>query len=194
MNNYFAIKGNNAAPTSGSILVSEPLLQDSYFGRSVVLLIEHSQNEGSVGVILNKPLDLSFNQVVKSSPTLNAGMFLGGPVEVGNIYFLHTLGHEIENSIEVIKGLYWGGNISQVNELISLQVIQPNNIRFFVGYSGWNPLQLEEELNKNNWAIVQASSDEIWKQPTSHLWNTMVAKLGNSFKFWDKLPLNPQDN
>lgn len=194
MEKKFEIRANAVKPASGRLLVSEPLLQDVYFRRAVVLLIEHSKDEGTVGVILNKPLDVTFNQVVKNSPALNAGMFLGGPVATGNVYFLHTLGYDIENAIEIGKGLFWGGNIEQVNELIALQVLNPSNIRFYVGYSGWEPMQLETELSLNSWAIVKAQTHEIWKLPASAMWETMVEKLGTGYDFWKKMPEDPGMN
>ncbi len=194
MTHKFEIKSNSQKPATGKILISEPLLQDAYFRRSVVLLIEHSEQEGTVGVILNKPLDVTFNKVVKNSPVLEAGMYLGGPVETGNVYFLHTLGDRIENSIEINKGLFWGGNIEQVNELIRLNIILPESIRFFIGYSGWEPKQLDNELKLNSWAIVKATSKEIWKQTPSGLWLAMVNKLGNNYDFWKKMPEDPLMN
>jgi len=194
MDHKFKIKTNSIRPVSGRILVSEPLLQDAYFSRSVVLLIEHSEKEGTVGVMLNKPLEVTFNQVIKNSPILNAGMYLGGPVETGNIYFLHTLGEVIEDSIEINPGLFWGGDIEQVNELIKLNVINSSNIRFFVGYSGWEPNQLDKELKKNSWAVVNAQANEIWKLRPNELWSAMVGKLGHSFDFWQKMPEDPSMN
>jgi putative transcriptional regulator len=194
MEHRYKIKGNSVKPGSGKLLISEPLLQDAYFRRSVVLLIEHSDNEGTIGVMLNKPLEVTFNQVIKHSPVLETGMYLGGPVATGNVYFLHTLGERIHGSIEISPGLFWGGDIEQVNELIRLNVLNSSNIRFFVGYSGWEPNQLEKELKLNSWAIVKAQAQEIWNSPPGELWNAMVTKLGVSFDFWKKMPEDPGMN
>jgi putative transcriptional regulator len=194
MENKFEIKSNSLEPGSGKILVSEPLLQDNYFSRSVILLIEHNEDEGSVGVILNKPMQLKFNEIITDAPILNSEMYLGGPVSTGNVYFLHTLGNQIENTIEVLPGLFWGGDIEQVNELIKLGVLQSSNIRFYIGYSGWEPLQLQEELKKNSWAITNAGMKEIWQMKPIHLWQSMVSKLGKNYNFWKTLPENPELN
>ncbi len=194
MEHQYKIKSNSVKPGSGKLLISEPLLQDAYFRRSVVLLIEHSEKEGSVGIMLNKPMDVSFNQIIKNSPVLNAGIYLGGPVDMRNIYFLHTLGQVIEDSIEISPGLYWGGNIDQVNELISLKVVDNSNIRFYVGYSGWEPKQLEKELKLNSWAVLSASALDIWNLHPNEIWNAMVTKLGMKFKFWTKMPEDPGMN
>jgi len=194
MENKFEIKSNSLPPESGKILVSEPLLQDNYFSRSVILLIEHNEKEGSVGVILNKPMQLKFNEVITNAPILNSEMYLGGPVSTGNVYFLHTLGKQIENTIEVLPGLFWGGDIEQVNEFIQLGVLQPSNIRFFIGYSGWEPMQLQEELKKNSWAVTKAAMNEIWQMKPLTLWHSMVSKLGKNYDFWKTLPENPELN
>jgi putative transcriptional regulator len=194
MENQYKIKSNSLKPGSGRLLISEPLLQDAYFRRSVVLLIEHSEKEGTIGIMLNKPMDVRFNQIIKSSPTLNAGMYLGGPVETGNVYFLHTLGDKIDDSIEISPGLFWGGNIEQVNELISLNIVNNKNIRFFVGYSGWEPSQLEKELKLNSWAVLKIRANDIWNLQPGELWDAMVTKLGMSFNFWKKMPEDPSMN
>lgn len=194
MEHQYKIKSNSVKPGSGKLLISEPLLQDAYFRRSVVLLIEHSDKEGSVGIMLNKPMEVSFNQIIKNSPVLNAGIYLGGPVEMGNIYFLHTLGQTIEDSIEISPGLYWGGNIDQVNELIQLNIVNESNIRFYVGYSGWEPKQLEKELKLNSWAVLKTKTIDIWNLPTEQLWDAMVGKLGMKFNFWTKMPEDPGMN
>lgn len=194
MSHSFEIKGNSVIPSAGKILISEPLLQDPYFKRSVVLMIDHNTEEGSVGVILNKPLDIPFNKIVKNTPKLNTELYLGGPVEMGNVYFLHTLGTEITNSVKIAKGLYWGGNIEQVNDLIKMKVLNETNIRFFIGYSGWEPMQLDKELDNNNWAIVPAEAGDIWEKPHTNMWNRMVQKLGKKYVFWQTLPEDPSLN
>jgi putative transcriptional regulator len=194
MNLKYHIQRNNVNPQAGCLLISEPLLQDSFFKRSVVLLIEHSQSEGTVGVMLNKPLEVNFNQIVQDSPELQSQMFLGGPVQMDNVYFLHTLGNEIEQAIRITDGLYWGGNIETVNKLINLKVLNTTNIRFFIGYSGWQPGQLDDELQRNNWAVLMPHNVEFWNIQPFELWKYTVRKLGTEYKFWANLPHDPQLN
>ncbi|MCD4737049.1 MAG: YqgE/AlgH family protein, partial [Bacteroidales bacterium] len=85
------IKTNDTEPTKGKILISEPFLTDYYFKRSVVLLAEHNE-DGSFGLILNKPVNLEFNDILKNFPTFHGQMFLGGPVKTDSLFFIHTLG------------------------------------------------------------------------------------------------------
>ena len=80
---------------------------DYYFGRSVILLAEHN-DEGSFGVIMNKPVIASFNEVLKDFPEFNAPMYLGGPVETDSLFYIHTIGEQLEGASEILDGLYWG--------------------------------------------------------------------------------------
>ncbi len=194
MLNKFEIRYNLLKPKPGSLLISEPLLPDLYFNRSVVLIIDHTEKEGTVGVILNKSLDATFNQIINMPPVFNTDIFFGGPVATKNIYFLHTLGQKINNSLEIKHGLFWGGDSEQVTELIKLNIVNKENIRFFVGYAGWQPKQLNKEFMLNNWAVVDAETSELWETPSQKLWETMVDKLGNNYNFWKKMPLNPNFN
>lgn len=194
MNENITIKSNTLKPKSGQILISEPLLTDPYFSRSVILLIEHNETDGSVGIILNKKLDLNFNKLVKDAPKFDSPIFFGGPVETSNIYFLHTLGKKIPNSIKVTETLYWGGDIETVNTLIESKVIKKENIRFFLGYSGWSPNQLEEELKTNSWAVVTNFNKNILNTSPIMMWKIMVEYLGEDYKIWNKMPTDPQQN
>ena len=141
-------------PKKGCLLIEEQtILNDMSFNRSVILLTEHSE-DGSVGFILNKPLAYSINDLI---PEIDANFVIynGGPVEQDNLYFLHNVPELIPDSIEISYGLYWGGNFETTKELINAGKLSKQNIRFFLGYSGWETNQLEEELNDNSWIILE---------------------------------------
>ena len=84
--NIFKIDPGNIKPMQGRVLISEPFLNDYYFKRSVVLLVEHD-DEGSFGLIINKPLKLKLSDVSKEFSNFEADVYLGGPVKTENIYF-----------------------------------------------------------------------------------------------------------
>ena len=107
----FIIRSNSLEPKQGNVLISEPLMSDFHFGRSVILLIDHVESEGSFGVIINKRLNARVNQIVDEFPDFDAAAYLGGPVADNQLFFIHTLGDLIPESIPIIKGLYWGQNI-----------------------------------------------------------------------------------
>ncbi len=187
------IKPNNLKPAKGRLLLSEPFMGDYYFGRSVVLLAEHNA-EGSFGLVLNKPVHKKISEVTKEFPELDAPLFVGGPVETNHLFFIHTLGDEISDSVEVINGLFWGGNMEDVMELFRLQKLSPQNSRFFLGYAGWGAHQVDDELKRNSWAITTATSDLIFKTDPKILWKKLTRKLGSDYRLWAKFPVNPNMN
>ena len=146
---FFSIENNKVA-RQGRVLISEPFLNDTYFRRSVVLLTEHSE-EGSVGFVLNKPVDLSVNDVLNDFPNVDAEISIGGPVNTNTIHYIHTLGESIPGSVKVLENLYWGGEFDALKELIRQDAQLSSRIRFFLGYAGWSPKQLDNELSENAW-------------------------------------------
>jgi putative transcriptional regulator len=187
------IKTNNVKPGPGKILISEPFLFDYYFKRSVVLLAEHN-TEGSFGVIINKPMALNFNEVVKDFPLFEAPVFLGGPVKTDSLFYLHTLGETIDESIPVLEGLYWGGDLERVKEMILLGQLNESNFRFFIGYSGWMPKQLENELKRDSWLVSELTTDQVMNTKTESLWQDALMELGEKYKHWKNFPSEPTLN
>ena len=159
-------------PKKGKLLIAEPTLTgDVSFNRSVVLLVEHNE-EGSVGFILNKPLEYDISDLV-TEIKIPFPVYNGGPVEQDNLYFIHKVPHLISKSIEISDGIYWGGDFDKTIDLINKEVISEEDIRFFLGYSGWSSLQLDQELSSKSWivvkndyesAIIHKSSDAFWKE------------------------------
>ncbi|MBS3806785.1 MAG: YqgE/AlgH family protein [Bacteroidales bacterium] len=189
---FFKVENENMAPRQGRVLISEPLLNDSYFKRSVVLLTEHSEN-GSVGFVLNKPIDLTIQDVIKDFPEFDTKLYVGGPVGKDTVHYIHTLGELIPNSVHVKDNIYWGGDFDRVRELISEGLIQPSQIRFFLGYSGWSPKQLEGEIENNAWLISEVEGSWIMS-PDQNMWKEVLNSLGNRYKIWTNCPENPALN
>lgn len=193
LGDILSIKTNNIEPTKGKILISEPFLGDYYFKRAVVLLADHNE-EGSFGLILNKPLDIKLSDVVSDFPDFKAQIYLGGPVESDNLFFIHTLGDQIEGSLEILDGIYWGGKLEVVKELMLLKKIKPSEIRFYIGYSGWSPDQLSEELERNAWVVSRTNSKEVLKTKPKYFWEKSLEKLGGDYLHWPKFPVDPMQN
>ena len=191
--NLIKIKTNNIKPGKGKLLISEPFLLDYYFKRSVVLLAEHNE-EGSFGIIMNKPVSAKFNEIVKNFPEFNAQLYLGGPVKSDSLFFIHTLGDRIEGSLEIIDGLYWGGNIEAIKEMITLNILNPADIRFYIGYSGWNANQLDAELKRNSWVVSRAKVDQLLNTQPNKLWSLSLQNLGKEYALWTNFPSDPSMN
>lgn len=109
--NIFKIRHNNVLPSQGSILISEPFLQDAYFQRSVVLLIDHSAH-GSTGFVINKKTDIILNSFFPELEELpEIPIYLGGPVSPNRLFFLHSLGDLIiPDTVNVNEHLYFDGD------------------------------------------------------------------------------------
>jgi putative transcriptional regulator len=191
--NIIKIKSNTLQPSKGKILLSEPLMGDFYFGRSVVLLAEHNE-EGSFGIILNKPVSAKFNDVIQDFPPFDVNVYMGGPVDHNHIFYIHTLGDEIEDAVEITDGLYWGGSLESIKELVLLKKLNDQNIRFFIGYSGWGAHQLETELKRNSWIITTASKEMIFNVRPTQLWDRLMLRMGGKYRYWTKFPTDPTMN
>ena len=185
--------GNTLLPQKGRILISEPFLMDNYFKRSIVLITEHNE-EGTVGFVLNKPINMKVNEIMTDFPTVNAIVSLGGPVQTNTLHYLHTLGDIIPGSIKVIDNIYWGGEFMVIKRLLESKTLNNENIRFFLGYSGWQANQLDDELNDNSWVVADINSDEIMVPMSKFFWNKTLHRLGKKFQMWANFPENPQMN
>ncbi|TMM57552.1 YqgE/AlgH family protein [Maribacter algarum] len=181
-------------PKKGKLLIAEPTLTgDVSFNRSVVLLAEHN-DEGSVGFILNKPLEYNISDLVTEihSPFQ---VYNGGPVEQDNLYFIHTVPHLIGNSIEISNGIYWGGDFEKTIQLINEKTISEEDIRFFLGYSGWSSFQLDEELLSKSWIVVKNEyATEIIRKSSDAFWKEKMVELGGDYLIWSNAPENPSLN
>ncbi|MDR6846598.1 YqgE/AlgH family protein [Flavobacterium granuli] len=178
----------------GYLLIAEPsIIGDLSFNRSVILLADHNE-DGSVGFIMNKPLKYSINDLI---PEINANfkIFNGGPVEQDNLYFIHNIPDLIPNSIEISNGIYWGGDFESTKDLINKGKIKKENIRFFLGYTGWEEQQLEKEMETNSWIITKNNyENKIIGKPTTHFWKEQIIELGGEYLIWSNAPENPYLN
>lgn len=184
---------NDIQPSIGKILISEPFLQDFYFRRSVVLLADHSE-EGSFGIIMNKATESPVNYAIDDFPQIDAPLYLGGPVQTNSLFYIHRFGEKIEGSI-IIKGqLAWGGDLDQVKQLILEGKLTANDIRFFVGYAGWSPSQLDEELSRNSWVVSGNVSEDLLDFDPKKMWGQSLQDVGGRFRDWVNFPLDPALN
>lgn len=175
----------------GQLLIAEPsIIGDLSFNRSVILLADHN-SDGSVGFIINKPLKYTINDLV---PEIEASfkIYNGGPVEQDNLYFIHNIPELIPDSIEISHGIYWGGDFESTRDLINTGKIGKNNIRFFLGYTGWEANQLENEMSTNSWIVSKnVYENKIIGKSTTHFWKEKIMELGGDYLIWSNAPENP---
>ncbi|WP_127846222.1 YqgE/AlgH family protein [Psychroflexus aestuariivivens] len=182
-------------PKCGNILISEPtIIGDITFNRSVILLA-HYNSDGAVGFILNKPLEFNLDDII---PEVNFSfkIFNGGPVEQDNLYFIHNVPHLIEESIKIANGVFWGGSFETIIQIINNKEITENNIKFFLGYSGWDPIQLEDELKAKTWVIDdEIEPKDVFNVNTKgEFWQEKMKNLGGEYLLWSNAPENPNNN
>lgn len=181
---------NPHPPAKGRLLVSEPFLPDPYFRRTVVLLCDHNA-EGSFGFVLNRRMDLTINELMEDFPPVHARVGIGGPVQSGELYFLHTLGERVPGSVEVVDGVSMGGDYEQLRAILASDPKLTKQVRFFVGYSGWGPDQLQKELNDRSWLVARASKHRVMDQRTEAIWRDTLLGMGKAFAPLANFPEDP---
>lgn len=185
---------NSLEPHKGSLLIAEPFLNDSYFARAVVLLCDHTEEEGTFGFVLNNFVELDLGELVEGFPEIETSVSLGGPVDTSNLFYIHRLPN-IENSLEVNEGLYFGGDFETIKDILEANPKEAENIRFFIGYSGWSKGQLSDELVEKSWIVVNDYNvSTIFNTNDTSIWKHILEKQGAKFKVMTNFPKNPSDN
>lgn len=184
---------NKLLPEKGRLLISEPFLPDPNFERTVVLLCEHSE-EGSFGFVINKPAIVKVPEVMDDLSNFDHELFVGGPVQQDTLHFIHSYA-QIEDGVEIRKGIFWGGNFEQVLLLATTSQLDPGHIKFFLGYSGWSAGQLEQELEQDSWIVCDfAESQLLFDANSSVIWRRALENMGGRFAVYSKYPNDPRLN
>lgn len=165
---------------SGNLLVAGPFMNDPYFRESVVYMCEVFEG-GSFGLVLNKRTGNKVHEVVEDFPETDAEVFVGGPVQQNTLHFLHRKGDILDESFPVTKGIWWGGNYEQLKVLVKKELILPIDIRFFLGYSGWDKGQLENEISESAWLITKGRREHVFYKPHINLWKETISQFGNNY-------------
>ena len=183
----------NIKPKKGRLLISEPSMFDSNFKRSVLLITEHNHNE-SIAFILNQPTKIKIHDLFEDFPSFDANVHVGGPVEKNTLNYIHSLGDKIDNSIPISDNLYWSGNFETLKKLIKNKEVNATEIRFFVGYSGWNPGQLEHELSEKSWIVCNKNVKHLLHINDKHMWRDFIKKMNKEYAIWSNMPEDPELN
>ena len=172
---------------TGKVLLAEPFMLDPNFKRSAVLLCEHN-DEGSLGFIMNKPLNMRVDDLVADFPAFESDVLFGGPVQTDTIHYIHNVGNLLEGSVKVVDGVFWGGDFDKLKFLINSKLIKPFNIRFFVGYSGWSEGQLMDEMNVGSWVLAEMDANYLFKSKPKNLWRQVMYNKGDAFTIIAQMP------
>jgi putative transcriptional regulator len=181
------------SPSKGVLLVLEPFLNDPNFKRSVVLLTEHN-GQGSIGFILNRPISFRVNEIIEDFPEFDAPVFLGGPVQQDSMHFIHRIVALAEEGDEIAPGVYWGGDFERLKLLVEAGEVTPEDVRFFVGYSGWGPDQLEAEMAQRAWIISPPLPQMTFADDPKGLWRDILQAMGGKYRSFSTYPEDPSLN
>ncbi len=163
-------------------------MEDPTFKKAVILICDH-QHDGSFGFIINKKLDLKLNDLLADFPEIDLPVYYGGPVDnETTLHFLHTKGDLIEDSVEIINGVYWGGNFEQLRFLVDTKLIGPDDIRFYLGYSGWDPGQIKDELKVKSWIVDEAFPNYVYARQPEKLWQEVLQRKGDQYAILSEVP------
>ncbi len=179
----------------GIFLVAKPSLRDPNFCQTVILLCEHGP-DGALGVVVNRPTEISIAEVLPQVPVLEGQhhrVYTGGPVQRNHLLILYQLPQGPDDTHHVFDGVYLGGNVQAIEEI--LKAPEPNaNFRAFMGYSGWAPGQLENEMKTGSWLTLPADSASMFERDQAQLWSDMLRSLGDDFAIYADMPVDPNMN
>ena len=179
-------------PGKGKILISEPMLADPNFFRSVILLTRHDTT-GSLGFVLNQMSVVNVDNILPDFTIPNIPIFIGGPVGNDSLFFIHTIGPELNKTHKIMDGLYFGGDMEHLEFMLQNNLATEEQVRFFVGYSGWDPEQLSREIQENSWIIATTTPEQVMSDSDEY-WKEVMIGLGKEFEVLSKFPSNPDLN
>ncbi|GMQ93904.1 MAG: YqgE/AlgH family protein [Acidimicrobiia bacterium] len=173
---------------AGQFLVATPIITQPPFSRSVVFLLEHDQ-EGAIGVVINRPTDLLVEDHIQgldemlSEPPL---VFLGGPVASDSAV---AIGRGTE--VDFLRPSMFAG-VGIVD--IERQTVGLESLRIFAGYAGWDPDQLEAEIEEGAWWVLSPAIDEVFTRDVAGMWERSVERAPGMIPLYSTYPADPSVN
>ena len=178
-----------AISLAGQLLLAHPVLRDSNFQRTVVLLSSHGA-EGAMGVVLNRPLNRQLGELNADfalSPLAGVPLYYGGPVEPEQLIIVTWHWIPAEQAFQ----LHFGVEVEKATAMMGLPGV---TMRAFLGYSGWSKGQLENELNHDTWLVSPVEGDWLIKHDGVPLWRSMIGHLNPELKVLADAPDDPTVN
>ena len=147
---------------AGSFLKSTNALDGSFFEQTIIFIKEYN-DDGAVGLMINRPFCRSLNELEEFSQSLSFPLYHGGPVDEEHLFFLHRRPDVITGTTPVSDDIYWGGDFEKAVQGINQQVLTAGDIKIFVGYCGWNAGDLEAEIEEGSWTVLDADSATVFR-------------------------------
>lgn len=179
---------------NGSLLIATPsVIGDVDFHRSVIL-ITNINGENVTGHIINKKVNYNLNELI-TELNIPLPLFYGGPVETDRLFFIYKSSIKVQGSKKISDDIYWCGDYNIVIENLNNKLIAPDDIMFFLGYSGWEKEQLNSELLNKSWKINEDRTlDFLFLKNTDTIWKDSIKCFGDEFILWHNTPKNPNHN
>ena len=176
----------------GQLLISAGGLMDPDFRHTVVLVGEHGP-EGALGVVLNRPLDVTVEEGIPELRTFvpsDTPVFQGGPVQPESpVILAEFTGPDGREQLPVF------GNVGFLIGDVPADVIEDiRRARVFAGYSGWGPGQLESELAAGSWIVHPATEEDVFTDAPELLWSRVLRRKGPEYERLSKMPYDPSMN
>ena len=180
-----AATGSSTLNLANHFLIAMPAMQDPIFGGTVVYVCEHNEN-GVLGVVINKPTDMTMEVLFdridlklaagSDTPIINEPIMFGGPVQDDRGFVLHTPGARYSSSLTVTDEIAFTTSIDVLEAVAKGD--GPERLLVSIGYSGWSPGQLEDEIGRNGWLTVGASADILFDFPIEQRYVAAIKLLG----------------
>lgn len=194
----FNLLDDQPTPARGSLLVAKPTVLDYMFGRTVIAVVDHDVENGTMGLIVNKLSGFNLRDVLPDAASLEVDipLYVGGPVHTDMLFFLHTLGEEvIPDSLKIKQGLWFGGDYDAMKQYIEGGNLIEGKVKFIIGYSGWDGGQLEGEIERHDWAVLKGMKPaHLMLAEEEGLWRRAVALFGDKYRLWQNWPRDIHQN
>ena len=163
---------------SSFLLVASKQMADPRFRKTVLLVTRHG-NTGPIGVIVNRPRDITLDQLFPAYPSAKKhGLFYGGPVNPGQAFYLVRGGDAVEGAIAISKNVYLAFDMSLLGELLSGKR-RYTDLRVMHGLASWAPGQLEREIKLGSWFVMQLDEDVIFDRPPAEMWQELYRRANS---------------
>lgn len=194
----FDISVAGGIPAIGAQLVAEPFLREEYFSHAVITLIDYEPAGSAMGIVMNRKTSLTLQSVLGGITAREpVVVYCGGPLSCDRLFFIHTLGQEIfPGAKEIVKdSLYVGGDFDTMKDYVNAGYPIEGKLRCFIGYSGWGPGQLDEELRNKVWAVRAIEDCELLLTGSDDAyWHRTIRSMGKKFRGWLYHPQNLHAN
>jgi putative transcriptional regulator len=187
-------------PKAGWLLVATPLLEDPNFKRAVVLIVEHEDVQGTLGVVLNRPTTISVGQVLEQWTDLTTEpsvVFRGGPVAQNSALALAQVpGQDEPAGWRALDGAPALARLGLIDLDTPPRLLAPaiSRLRVYAGYAGWSPGQLETEIGDGAWYVLPAEPGDVFAADPDRLWRQVLRRQNGDLAFLTTYPDDPTLN